>query len=89
MKEPYDLALTAFLTCKETLEKGLRHGHKEESWRDEPTGMHLLKSSRHANTAQQLMDHPDFCKDKETALDHAKQAMVRAAMAVVQLMAED
>lgn len=70
------------------LKKGLAQGHKEHSWRDEPTTMHLSKGSRHGNTAMLLIDHPDFIKDKETAAEHAENMAVRAVMALTQLMCQ-
>ena len=79
MNDPRQVAWDA---VDRVLKKGLAQGHGSESWRSEPVTMHLLKSSRHGNTATLLLDHPDFINDKETAAEHIENMAVRAIMAL-------
>lgn len=64
------------------LQKGIDQGHSPDAWKTEPVSMHLLKASRHALTAALLLDHPDYTKDRETAREHAENALTRMWMAL-------
>jgi hypothetical protein len=75
----------AFDTVEEMLKEGAKK-HDPLAWRKEPTAMHLMKSARHAQTAVLLLDHPEYTKDAESAIIHAKQDLCRAAMALTQLL---
>lgn len=74
-------AQLAYFVVIETLAHGAKT-HDAGAWENEPIGMHLLKSGRHSNTAQQLIEHPDFCRDSEDAETHIRQAICRAVMAL-------
>lgn len=78
---PSDLALTAFLTCRELLEQGLRQGHMAESWRDEDQNNHLDKAVRHIMTYKLIRDGNQK-PDNESC--HLKNALCRVAMALCQ-----
>lgn len=69
-------------TVLKILQKGLAQGHSDSAWKDEPATMHIQKAARHAITASLLLEHPDYTKDAETALEHAENALCRLAMAV-------
>lgn len=66
----------------ETLQKGLAQGHSNEAWKTEPVDMHLQKAAKHAITASLMSGHGDYPNDPENALQHAKNCLCRAAMAV-------
>jgi len=69
-------------TVDRILQKGLAQGHGLDSWKTEPVTMHLQKAARHALTAEMLVAHPEYNKDKETALEHAQNSLCRIAMCV-------
>lgn len=65
----------------EIMAQGEAKGHGRDAWHGEPITMHLMKGTRHGLTAIGMLDHPDFVKDKETALQHIDQAICRFAFA--------
>lgn len=74
--------ISAYVTVDETMDEGLAQGHPQDGWKTEPIAMHLLKASRHGQTCALLLEHPEYCKDRETALEHAKRMLTRAAFVV-------
>lgn len=76
----HPLVALAYTTIVKTLDAGEAKGHGRDSWRTEPKENHALKSQRHSITAQGVDTMPEFFPDKESAIQHAEQALVRAAM---------
>lgn len=74
----------AYLTVQEMQEKGLAKGHQQDAWKTEPKAMHLQKAARHCLSALLLLEHPEYCKDAETALEHMQQALCRVDFALYQ-----
>jgi hypothetical protein len=64
------------------MKKGIAQGHVAGAWATEPVAMHIKKSARHALTADLLMEHPEFCKDRETYYEHLELSLCRMAFAV-------
>lgn len=85
MKHP---PATAYLTTMEVMERGLAKGHEPDGWKDYPLSMHLQKAARHSLTCLLLLEHPEHCKDPESALEHAEQALTRLAMVVHRMREE-
>lgn len=79
MKHPPALA---YLTVLEIMEKGVAKGHANDGWKAEPFAMHVHKAARHGMTCLLLAEHPDYCKDEETAVEHLEQMLTRAAIAL-------
>lgn len=76
----HPLVALAYTTIVKTLEAGEAKGHGRDSWRGEPKENHAWKAVRHITTAQGVNVLPEFFPDKEPAIQHAEQALVRAAM---------
>lgn len=65
----------------EIMHQGEAKGHGRDAWHDEPVTMHLMKGTRHGLTAIGMLNHPEFVRDKETALQHIDQGIARLAFA--------
>ena len=76
----HPLVALAYTTITKTLEAGEEKGHGRDSWRGEPKENHSWKAIRHITTAQGVDVLPEYFPDKETAIQHAEQGLVRAAM---------
>jgi hypothetical protein len=74
--------LVAYETTTRIMKKGIAQGHVGGAWAGEPSPMHIKKSARHALTADLLLEHPEFCRDKETSLEHLELSLCRMAFAV-------
>ena len=83
-----DPRYVAFSVVGKIMQEGLKK-HQRDVWREEPTSMHIQKASRHLLRTLLLLQHPDYNKDDETALQHLKNALCRASMAVTNLMEKD
>ena len=86
--EMHTLVALCYTTVTNTLEKGEAKGHGRDSWRTEPKENHAWKAIRHLTTAQGRDVLPDFFPDRESAIQHAEQALVRAAMYLQVLLDE-
>lgn len=84
-RKTLDPRQVAYDLVDRVLKKGIAQGHNPDAWKTEPTTMHLQKAARHAITACLLLDHPEYTKDDETALEHAENCLTRCAMALVVL----
>lgn len=76
----HPLVALAYTTIAKTLDAGEKKGHGRDSWRGEPKENHAWKAIRHITTAQGRDVLPEFFPDREDAIQHAEQALVRAAM---------
>jgi hypothetical protein len=81
---PYDIArdlgITATREIKATLAAGLAKGHLPSSWRAETASHHGHRVARHAITAVDLIAKGGGLFQGESAQEHARQALCRAAM---------
>lgn len=85
MIDPRDLAWRA---VDRMISDGLKK-HDGQAWRSQPIGMHLQKGTRHSLTTMLLLEHPEFCKDPEGAVQHLEQAICRLTMALAQLLQKE
>jgi hypothetical protein len=76
----HPLVALCYTTIVNTLVAGEAKGHGRDTWMVEPKLNHAIKAARHNLTAQGIDAMPEFFPDKESAIQHAEQALVRQAM---------
>lgn len=84
----HPLTALAYTTVTKILTQGEAKGHGRDTWKVEPKEMHGQKAVRHSITAQGIEGNPEFFPDKESAIQHAEQALVRQAMYLWHLIDE-
>ena len=84
----HPLVALAYTTVTKVLAQGEAKGHGKDDWKHEPKANHALKAARHAITAQGVESLPEFFPDREGAIQHAEQALVRQAMYLWHLLEE-
>jgi hypothetical protein len=86
--EMHPLVALCYTTVVRVLVEGEAKGHGNDDWKREPRANHAIKAARHNMTAQGIDTLPNFFPDRESAIQHAEQALVRQAMYLWHLVEE-